>query len=357
MLRQLILPLLAAGAFTFMGVHIAKTHQAVPDRPPVVTPAKAPFASRLAGAGLIESRSENIAIAAPVSGVVSEVCVMEGERVQAGDILFRIDDRDRRADLDVAQAQLASANAELVRLQKLPRAEDIPPSEAKVARAKADLAAVADQLKRSEHLFKTRVVSEEDLIARRQAVASAKEVVAQAEAEHARLMAGAWEQELSIAEAQVAQAQARVSQARVEIDRMVVRAPSDGDVLRVDIRPGEYVGTPPGETVLILGDLERLHVRVDLDEHDLPRFRPGMKGVAFLRGDTQTRMPITFVRIEPYVMPKKSLTGASTERTDTRVLQVIYELVEKHPTAFVGQQVDVFLESAESKPMEMGKQQ
>ena len=346
MLRQLWLPLLAVGAFTFMGMHIAKTHQPIPDRPPAVTPAKAPFESRVAGAGLIESRGENVAVAAPVPGVVSEVCATEGQRVKTGDVLFRIDDRDRRADLAVAEAQLASSKAELHRLQKLPRPEDIPPSLAKVARAKADLTAVQDQLQRSESLFQKRVTSEEEVVARRQAVASAKEVVAQAEAEHARLMAGAWEHELAVAEAQVKQAQARVEQAQVEIERMVVRAKSDGDVLRVDVRPGEYVGTPPGETVMVLGDLQRLHVRVDLDEHDLPRFRPGLKGVAYLRGDTQTAIPLNYVRVEPYVLPKRSLTGAGNERTDARVLQVIYEMDEKHPPAFVGQQVDVFLETS-----------
>ena len=52
---------------------------------------------------------------------------------------------------------------------------------------------------------------------------------------------------------------------------------------------------------------------------------------------------LMFVRVEPYVIPKKSLTGESTERVDTRVLQVIYALDPSFRTLYVGQQVDVFI--------------
>ena len=57
-------------------------------------------------------------------------------------------------------------------------------------------------------------------------------------------------------------------------------------------------------------------------------------------------IPLTFVRVEPYVVPKRSLTGDNTERVDTRVLQVIYEVATTDQTLFVGQQMDVFLDIA-----------
>src|SRR5262249_60423831 len=53
--------------------------------------------------------------------------------------------------------------------------------------------------------------------------------------------------------------------------------------------------------------------------------------------------PSTLARFEPYVLPKKSLTGDTTERVDMRVLQAIYEFVPSQFPAFVGQQVDVFI--------------
>jgi len=51
------------------------------------------------------------------------------------------------------------------------------------------------------------------------------------------------------------------------------------------------------------------------------------------------------VRFEPYVIPKKSLTGDSTERVDTRVLQVIYSIRDGGPSVYVGQQMDVYIET------------
>jgi hypothetical protein len=52
-----------------------------------------------------------------------------------------------------------------------------------------------------------------------------------------------------------------------------------------------------------------------------------------------------FVRFEPYVVPKKSLTGDSTERVDTRVLQVIYSFDRGSLPIYVGQQMDVFIDA------------
>ena len=70
-------------------------------------------------------------------------------------------------------------------------------------------------------------------------------------------------------------------------------------------------------------------------------FKPGTKGTATPRGDPATKFALSFVRVEPYVIPKKSLTGGNTERVDTRVLQVIYALDRADAPLYVGQQLDV----------------
>jgi multidrug resistance efflux pump len=157
------------------------------------------------------------------------------------------------------------------------------------------------------------------------------------------LKAGAWAADKAVAKAAVAQAEAAVQQTWTDLDRRVARAPIDATVLQVNLRPGEFVGTPPNQPLVVLGDTAVLHVRADVDENDIHRFRPGMPAVAKLRGDPSREFPLRFVRVEPYVVPKKSLTGDNTERVDTRVLQVIYAVETKGATLYVGQQVDVFL--------------
>jgi multidrug resistance efflux pump len=176
--------------------------------------------------------------------------------------------------------------------------------------------------------------------------------LSRSEAEHKLLMAGAWEADKNVSRAAIAQAKAAIEQMQMQIERLNVRALVEGEVLQVNVRPGEFVGAPPDKALIVLGDVRKLHVRVDIDEQDIVRFRPGAKATASVRGDGQRTLPLTFVRVEPYVIPKKSLTGDNSERVDTRVLQVIYAI---EPDAvgdvplYVGQQMDVYVESAAGK--------
>ncbi|HSP42629.1 MAG TPA: HlyD family efflux transporter periplasmic adaptor subunit, partial [Luteolibacter sp.] len=121
-----------------------------------------------------------------------------------------------------------------------------------------------------------------------------------------------------------------------------------GTIIQVNIRAGEYAATAPEKPAMILGETDRLQVRADVDEQNSTRIRPGQKARASLKGDPSVTFPLEFVRVEPYVIPKVSLTGAGTERVDTRVLQVIFSLDRpENPPIYVGQQVDVFIEAPE----------
>jgi hypothetical protein len=99
---------------------------------------------------------------------------------------------------------------------------------------------------------------------------------------------------------------------------------------------------------MILGSITPLHVRVDVDEHDAWRVQAGASAVASPRGNGSLRTPLEFVRFEPYVIPKKSLTGDSTERVDTRVLQIIYRVKDQNAPLYVGQQMDVYIETPDA---------
>jgi multidrug efflux pump subunit AcrA (membrane-fusion protein) len=147
----------------------------------------------------------------------------------------------------------------------------------------------------------------------------------------------------------VHQAQAQLAQVQTDIERLTVRALVDGEVLQVNVRPGESVSTQAGQALVVLGSVTRLHVRVDIDENDIPRLPTALEKAparAMLRGDPGRQFPLRYVRVEPYVIPKKSLTGDNTERVDTRVLQVIYALEQSPRRIYVGQQLDVYIEGA-----------
>jgi HlyD family secretion protein len=144
----------------------------------------------------------------------------------------------------------------------------------------------------------------------------------------------------AINEAALALAKAEVEQLKIEIERRTIRAPRQHPANQNEagrVRTGGVLVTP----LMLLGDTKFLHVRVDVDENDAWR----VSALAFIRGNPDLNALLQFERFEPYVIPKVSLTGQSTERTDTRVLQVIYSFDPAALPVYVGQQVDVFIEA------------
>lgn len=308
MLPKATLPILAAAGFAFGIYSVINGNKPVPVAPAVVEPAQAPFKTFIAGSGIIESKNRNVVIGSALPGIVKTLNVKVGDRVKVGAVLFTVDDRD-------AQANLAMKRA------------DLELTKAAVEEATASLADVEVLRKLAESVTDRRAISAEELERRHNAVLIAK----------ARL---------DSAKARVLQAQSQVEATETTVERLNVRAPMDGEVLQVNIRPGEFamagaVSTP----LLVMGNLDQLHVRVDIDENDAWRFRPNGKAVAYLRGNREFSTPLTLAYVEPFVVPKRSLTGDSTERVDMRVLQALYQFDRSRLRAYVGQQVDVFIEA------------
>ncbi len=308
MIRKYLLPVLAAFGIAFAVITVVRSSKTLPPAQPLVEPTAPPFTSSVAGSGIVEANTENIAIGTLIPGVVSDIYVSIGSNVGAGDALFKIDDRDLRAQLAIRRAALRVANTN-------------------VKVAKASLADVKNQLALAESLTDKRAISTEELDRRRYAVQIAKAKLAQAKAD-------------------AISAQAQIKETETNLDRIIVRAPIDGEVLQLKIHRGEFAPAGITQTPLILlGNTEPLNVRADVDENDAWRVRAGAPAVAFLRGNREIKTSLKFVRFEPYVVPKKSLTGDSIERVDTRVLQVIYRIEHIDLPVFAGQQMDVFIEA------------
>ncbi|NJM36737.1 MAG: HlyD family efflux transporter periplasmic adaptor subunit [Akkermansiaceae bacterium] len=198
---------------------------------------------------------------------------------------------------------------------------------AQIAVSQAQLAKLETQLKRLNSVNDPRAISQDDIENREQDVA-----IAQAQ--------------VTTAKAQLISAEAALKRIGLLIDRLTVRAPRDGTIIQLNIRAGEYGAVSPRNPVIVLGETNKLQVRADIDEQNAVRIREGQQAYGYLKGDPSITFPLEFVRIEPFVIPKVSLTGSSTERVDTRVLQVIYSLTRPADLPlYVGQQVDVFIEA------------
>jgi multidrug resistance efflux pump len=200
-------------------------------------------------------------------------------------------------------------------------------AEARVRTEAATLADVKSQLEMWQAVTGTGAVSKDELERKRYSVQIQGAKLAQAQAD-----------------AQSAGAQVKATE--IELDRRLVKAPVEGEMLQVKIRLGEYAqaGVLPTPLMLI-GNTKTLHVRVDIDENDAWRVRRDASASGHVRGNSAIKTELKFVRIEPYVIPKRSLTGDSTERVDTRVLQVLYSFDGGKMPIYVGQQMDVFIDA------------
>ena len=345
MIRKFFVPVVAVGGVLFAIWTALQSAKPVAPAKPIAEPARSPFTTKISGAGIVEASTRNIAIGSPVSGIVTRVFVAVGSKVAPGDPLFVLDDRKQQSDLSVREAGLAEARTRLKRLQEAPRKEELPPAYERIKEAEANLEDLRFQLKIMEGIADKRAISVEELNRRRYAVQAAEARLARARADLNLLEAGSWKEDLAVARADVAKAEAEVGAARVEIDRLMVRAPVAGEILQVNIRPGEFAQSGvPTQPLLLLGSLDKMHVRVDIDENDAWRFHPKAKATAFLRGQPKFQTGLIFEYVEPYVVPKRSLTGESTERVDTRVIQVIYSFKRGTLPVYPGQQMDVFVE-------------
>ena len=346
MIRKYVLPVVALAGVIFAILSVIAGSKPVPAAPPVVQPAQAPFNSYIAGAGIIEASTENIAVGTTLSGIVTSVSVNVGSKVRRGEPLFGLDDRDLRADLTVKRASLQNAKERVERLQGLPRPEDIPPAEARVKEAEASMAEQKDHLDLAESVTDKRAISVEELNSRRYTVQGAEAKLLEAKAQLALLKAGSWKADIEIARTEVAEAEAQVKATEVNIERLTVRAPIDGEILKLNVRLGEFAQTGVlANPLVLLGNLDRLHVRVDVDENDAWRFKKDSQAIAFVRGNKDMKTSLRYERTEPYVIPKRSLTGDSVERVDTRVMQVVYSFDRAELPVYVGQQMDIFIEA------------
>lgn len=367
MIRKSILPGIAVGLLIFAFGHALYVQRPEPEVPVPVVPSLAPFGPTVAGAGLVEPASEAsgtsaIAIGSQLSGVVTKIAVHIGHKVAAGDLLFELDKRATLAELGARKASLLSAEENLKKLKLQPRPEEVPSSEAQVEAVQATFQQASDQYERDRKLFEKGAVSPEELVRAEQVYYSTKAQLAVARANLALLKAGAWEPDKAIAAANVEIAKAQFEQTQTTLNLLEVRAPVEGTILQINVRLGEYVSTTGAQSLVLMGQTDPLHVRVNVDEEDIPRLKLNAPAKAKIRGDrSQTEVPMTFVRLEPYVVPKVSLTGINVERVDTRVVQLIYAIDAADPMVrdhklLVGQLVDVFIDTRDSANSALSKE-
>ena len=315
-----------------------------PAQPPP-DPAPNPFSRHVSGVGIVEPQSGNIYISNPFDRMVKRVAVSVNDQIKKGDLLFQLDHRDLIANLRVKEREYQIALAKLQQLEALPRKEDLSIAQEAVKKAQTEWNESKTEYEMSSDLPNPRAMSKAEQNKRLYRFQMAEAVLREAQAQLEKIQSGAWHPELKVAQQEVEQAQAGIDAVKTEIQRMYVKSPIDGTVLQVKIRPGEIASRDPYNTAMILGNMDELYLRVSINQFDAPFINPDVPAVAFRQGERKTEYPLEFVRVEPYMVPKKYLTNAVAEKVDTQVLEILYRIKKNDPPLFIGEQMDVFIDA------------
>ncbi|MCE2993565.1 MAG: efflux RND transporter periplasmic adaptor subunit [Candidatus Jidaibacter sp.] len=256
-----------------------------------ISPPIAPYQNAIAGIGIVEPKSEIISISTELAGVLREMHVKVGDSVKKGDPLFSLDQRDVDAQIAILNASLEVANAQLL-----------------------DAAAQFEIVKSMDD---RRAVAKEDFYKRKYAE--------------------------QIAAAKIQEIQAQLNQAHTTKERMTVLSPITGEILEVNIRPGEYASTGNlSAPLIVMGDMQTLNLRVEIDEENAGKINANSEAKGMLRGDPDNDLNLKFIRFEEYIRGKQNLAVAG-QRVDTRVIRVIYEIQNPNKKIRAGQQMDVYI--------------
>ncbi|MEN9227953.1 MAG: HlyD family efflux transporter periplasmic adaptor subunit [Gloeomargarita sp. HHBFW_bins_205] len=242
----------------------------------VVTPTPRPMVAAL---GRIQPEGEVITLSAPSSiegARLAELRVREGDRVQAGQVLATLDTtRKRQVEVQLAQAQVAIAQARLQQVLAGAKAGDIQAQRAEIGRLEAEWQLAQKDFQRSQQLFQEGAIAAADLDRFRLRVETLQKQLQQARGVLASLQE-VRPVDVQLARVQLAEAQQRLALAQVELDLSLIRAPVAGRVLKIHARVGETIGSAG---ILDLGRTDRMMVVAEVYETDLPLVRVGQRAV------------------------------------------------------------------------------
>ncbi len=357
MRNRIIIALSAAGILVgLIGAYVFGISRKA--QPPVFQPVSSPYPTAIYASGIIESdqgSGSNINIYPEVPGRITQVLAKEGQQVAAGTPLMMLDDSVQRAAAAQLRLQSEAAYSLLRELKAEPRPENLAIAQSQVVQAEANLKTARDQYDkdRASYDIDPRSISRNVLDSAQDALGQADAALGVARRQYELTQAGAWSYDIENQQRSYDSLRQGYASANALLAKYAIRAPADGVVLSINGTPGGYV-SPQGvystytqgqDPVIVMGPPQvYLAVRCFVDEILVARLPSvfHIRAQMSIRG-TELKVPLEFVRVQPYVTPKIELTNERQEQVDVRVLPVIFRFRKQDAPVYPGEDVDVYI--------------
>jgi HlyD family secretion protein len=302
-LKRLVLALLFLGAFALLYYRYVLAPTTVVSHE--ITTGE--LVSDVMGTGTLEARVK-VTVSTKIAGRIEDVLVDQGDEIEAGQVLVRLDDEDFKRQVEVEQANFAARKAALDLLL------------ADKAYAEANLAVVRKNHERKSRLLPKGAVSQQDFDQTAGALTMAEAALERAEA---AIVEG--QKQLIAAEQTLEFQKARLADT-------VIAAPFAGLIVRRDRDPGDVV--VPGTSVLLLISLKEVWVRAWVDETEMARLQAGQPAQVVFRSEPERSYEGQIVRL-----------GRESDR-ETREFLVDVQPKKLPANWSVGQRAEVYVETA-----------
>ncbi|MFV0422340.1 HlyD family secretion protein [Oleidesulfovibrio sp.] len=339
---------LAGGAYFFLKDRLDQNKAASLQVTPAAEQVEARPASRAVAPGVVEPVSEERKLGFEVNGVVDSVMVSEGQHIEAGTLLAKLRDEEQQAALEAAEAESAAAQAEYDKLVRGARPAEKSEAWAAVRSARAIRDQAYKEAKRREQLAEQKHIAPEEADRAWKDYRVAAEQYEEARQRFVLVEDMFRKEDIAKASYQLQSANARVREAEAALAKTRLRAPVSGTVLRIDRKAGEVFSLFYDSPVITIGDIATLNVRVEVDEKDVARVKPGQSAYIVADAYGQTHFTGKVTRIELLMGKKHTRTGDPSEHMDRRVREVLITL-DGTPPLISGLRVDAYIDTGKTR--------
>ncbi|MBI4606982.1 MAG: HlyD family efflux transporter periplasmic adaptor subunit [Planctomycetes bacterium] len=278
--------------------------------------------------GRVEAASEEIGVSSDLTGRIAEILVEEGDRVEKGAPLARLEPFVYQSRVEAAKAAVAQAVARRKLVEAGARRDEVDAARALLEETKASERLARSSWERTRQLVEAGISSAQAADQAREEMEAATSKVRSAEEKLELVLNWARAEELEAAEAEVAQRRHELAVAEAELDKTVLRAPIAGTIVRKNLRVGEAVSALQVQPVVTIADMSDLRVRAEVDEIDIARVRAGQRAELEVLSGSGKVFHGAVIRLGKTMGRKKVASDDPNERQDVRVLEVLIDIDE-----------------------------